>query len=683
LNLLDGHVREMIIQNIFHVARKFSIIRFDAAMTLTKRHYQRLWFPHPGTGGAIPSRAECGLTRQEFDEKIPNEFWREVVDRINSDMPETLLLAVAFWLMEGYFVRTLGMHRVYNSAFMHMLMKEENNKYRSLIKNTLDYNPEILKRYVNFMSNPDEHTAVAQFGKEDKYFGVALMMVTLPGLPMVAHGQVEGYSEKYGMEYKKAYYHEVPDDHLVRRHEQEIFPIMKKRYLFSQVDQFEFYDFHNSQGQVNENVFAYSNRSTDERALIVYHNKYEECRGWIHTSVPKARGRSSMTSGISLSDALNLSTHQNVFSIFKDHKENLEYVRPNKELKEKGLFLDLKAFQYHVFLDFREVEDYSGEYSRLAVQLEGKGVASIQEALISLRLHPLRQKLYIVLTGDCSQAFEQMCFTKTGLSEEMPAKIALLTRDYGDLLGTLYGDRYHGTIKENIAALILNVVPPFIEMVVKVNTRIASFRKKQTSDSPKKLRIFGPLVQKETVIVLQTWLIDTLLSECLRLHPLGVINRNDVQDYGHFEEIVRNAIINAHPRKNQSEYYSRLCEVLQHAEIVIQNMRSESFVSSVEQLVSQDVVRNCIGVNWHNGTWYFHQERFEEMIEWITMLSFHYDTLRQKIQIQSDSILEIYLQQLRWLKTIAEESGFDIDSFREMMQNGNVSMTSAGKKGIN
>jgi hypothetical protein len=24
-------------------------------------------------------------------------------------------------MMEGYFVRTLGMHRVYNSAFMHML----------------------------------------------------------------------------------------------------------------------------------------------------------------------------------------------------------------------------------------------------------------------------------------------------------------------------------------------------------------------------------------------------------------------------------------------------------------------------------------------------------------------------------------------------------------------------------
>ena len=38
-------VREAVIQTILHVARQFPIIRFDAAMTLAKKHYQRLWFP--------------------------------------------------------------------------------------------------------------------------------------------------------------------------------------------------------------------------------------------------------------------------------------------------------------------------------------------------------------------------------------------------------------------------------------------------------------------------------------------------------------------------------------------------------------------------------------------------------------------------------------------------------------
>ncbi|MFC2134788.1 alpha-amylase family glycosyl hydrolase [Bacteroidota bacterium] len=240
LDMLKAEVREAVIQKIFEVARRFSIIRFDAAMTLTKKHFSRLWYPQPGTGGDIPTRSDFALTKEEFDELFPNEFWREVVDRINEEMPDTLLLAEAFWLMEGYFVRTLGMHRVYNSAFMHMMMKEENEKYRDLITNTLEFEPEILKRYVNFMSNPDEETAVNQFGMDDKYFGVAVMMVTLPGLPMFAHGQIEGYTEKYGMEYKRAYYNESPNQWLVERHECEIFPLVQKRYLFSQVQNFWF-----------------------------------------------------------------------------------------------------------------------------------------------------------------------------------------------------------------------------------------------------------------------------------------------------------------------------------------------------------------------------------------------------------------------------------------------------------
>jgi len=181
LDYLKGEVREAVIQTILHVARKFPIIRFDAAMTLAKKHYQRLWYPEPGSGGDIPSRAEHGLTREQFDAAIPQEFWREVVDRVAQEVPDTLLLAEAFWLMEGYFVRTLGMHRVYNSAFMNMLRDEKNQEYRLVIKNTIEFDPEILKRYVNFMNNPDERTAVDQFGKGDKYFGICTLMATLPG----------------------------------------------------------------------------------------------------------------------------------------------------------------------------------------------------------------------------------------------------------------------------------------------------------------------------------------------------------------------------------------------------------------------------------------------------------------------------------------------------------------------
>ncbi len=284
LNYLKPEIREAVIQTILEVARRSPIIRFDAAMTLAKKHYQRLWFPEPGTGGDIASRAGQGMTKAQFDEVFPKEFWREVVDRVAREAPDTLLLAEAFWMMEGYFVRTLGMHRVYNSAFMNMLRDEKNGEYRQLIKNTLEFDPQILKRYVNFMNNPDERTAVDQFGKGDKYFGICALMITLPGLPMFGHGQIEGYTEKYGMEFRKAYWEERPDPYLVERHGQQIFPLMHRRTLFAGVEDFLLYDFYTPNGGVDENVFAYSNHAGTERTLVLYHNRYASTAGWIRAS---------------------------------------------------------------------------------------------------------------------------------------------------------------------------------------------------------------------------------------------------------------------------------------------------------------------------------------------------------------------------------------------------------------
>ena len=248
LDFSKQEVREAVIQTILHVARNFPIIRFDAAMTLAKKHIQRLWFPEPGSGGAIPSRSEHGMTRAQFDAAIPEEFWREVVDRVAAEVPDTLLLAEAFWLMEGYFVRTLGMHRVYNSAFMHMLRDEDNAKYRQVMKNTLEFDPQVIKRYVNFMNNPDEKTAAEQFGDGDKYFGVCILMATLPGLPMLGHGQIEGYREKYGMEFRHAMWEEQPNEGLIKGHEWKVFPILHHRRVFAGSEDFLLYDFFTPNG---------------------------------------------------------------------------------------------------------------------------------------------------------------------------------------------------------------------------------------------------------------------------------------------------------------------------------------------------------------------------------------------------------------------------------------------------
>ena len=432
LNYLLPQVREAVMQTILHVARLTPIIRFDAAMTLAKKHYQRLWFPQRGLGGGVPSRAEHAMSRDEFDAVFPTEFWREVVDRVAKEAPDTLLLAEAFWMMEGYFVRTLGMHRVYNSAFMNMLKQEENAKYRHTIKNVLAFNPEILKRFVNFMNNPDEKTAVEQFGSQGKYFGACILLVTMPGLPMFGHGQVEGFHEKYGMEYRRAYWNEPVDQGLVRGHELWIFPLLKKRWLFSGSENFALYDFICHDGSTDENVFAYSNRSGDQRGLVLYNNRHGHTAGWIQGAAPAAAPEDANIPYQlpTLGEALALPDDPCCFVVFRDLISGQEYLRNTAEVHHQGLYAELGEYSCQVFLDFRLLYDDSGQrWQRLADQLGGAGVESVDEALIQLD-----NRVLIDAFEACLAAIDTMAGKVEQLPELLAAYCAITKQMYPDKL---------------------------------------------------------------------------------------------------------------------------------------------------------------------------------------------------------------------------------------------------------
>lgn len=367
LDYLNAELREAVIQQILAVARRFPIIRFDAAMTLARRHVQRLWHPAPGSAGAVPSRAEHGVSAAAFEAAIPREFWREVVERVQSEVPDTLLLAEAFWMMEGYFVRSLGMHRVYNSAFMHMLRDEDNEGFRGMLKEVLETSPEVLERFVNFANNPDEESAASQFGTTDKYFGVATLMATLPGLPMFGHGQIEGYTEKYGMEYSRAYKDEVPDEGLVARHETCILPLLRRREEFCGAEHFTLHDLVTATG-IDESVIAYSNRSDGSRSLVVFNNRWQETVGWLQ--------------GTTLSTALALNPRA-VYGV-RELATGQWFVRTGAVLSEQGFSVQLSGYGSHVFLDWRELADHDGRWSRLAAFLEGALVPDLDEALAEL-----------------------------------------------------------------------------------------------------------------------------------------------------------------------------------------------------------------------------------------------------------------------------------------------------------
>jgi len=179
------------------------------------------------------------------------------------------------------------------------------------------------------------------------------------------------------MEYRRSYRDEQPDGYLVDRHEHEIFPLMKRRSLFSGSAMFRIYDLY-CDGGVNENVFAYSNRAwingREEKALIFYNNSYYETAGWINASDPEIPDGSGKRRD-KLSEALAIHGENQYFTLLREQKSNLWFIRSSKAICENGFFVGLKGYETQVFLDVYEVEDDAkGRWARLNNDLNGAGV---------------------------------------------------------------------------------------------------------------------------------------------------------------------------------------------------------------------------------------------------------------------------------------------------------------------
>jgi hypothetical protein len=617
LNYLNPEVREAVIQTIIEVARKFPIIRFDAAMTLAKKHFQRLWFPQPGSGGAIPSRAEYGMTMEAFNKAMPVEFWREVVDRVAVEAPDTLLLAEAFWLMEGYFVRTLGMHRVYNSAFMNMLRNEDNAGYRKLVTNTLEFEPEILKRYVNFMNNPDERTAVDQFGKGDKYFGICVLMATLPGLPMLGHGQIEGFSEKYGMEFRKAYWEEAVDQDLVARHEWDVFPLLHQRRLFAGVENFHFYDYVIGNSQVNENVYAYSNRDGDKSALIVYNNNFQETSGSIHYSVRQTRrvGNAKKIEQVPLAEALDLPADPGAFLVFRDQITKLQFIRPMSEILQRGMYFKLRGYQYYVLMEFHIVHsDSLHDYDRLYRYIGNQGVTDINKALSELVLRPIQDPFKAIVDYEYLNYLAEKYSKGNSIEQTDTKELEQKTRDFINGIAAYTGKDDH------VSELVDNVTQQLLasfELMGLPDKSFVSPSKKATGFLKDTLHLLTESNARWMSVI--SWVV---------CNSIGLMDSKE-----HYES-------RSSTRMDEWQLNRIITETLQQtgtSEAEIQQMLSGIKVAIAQQnwyemarkMTMQEIIRNWLSdpeiqnflrVNRYQSVLWYNRESFEELIWWMSIV---------------------------------------------------------------
>jgi hypothetical protein len=280
------------------------------------------------------------------------------------------------------------------------------------------------------MNNPDERTAIDQFGKGDKYFGVCTLLATFPGLPMFGHGQVEGFSERYGMEFRRAQRDEVPDQWLEGRHEREISPLLHRRPVFAEVNDFLLYDFYTDGGSVNEDVYAFTNRRGNDRALVVFHNRYAHTTGWVRMSCAYAEKQPDGSKRLrqkSIGEGFGLHHDPNQFVAYRDLFTGQEYLHRSSDIAERGLRLVLGAYEHHVLLDWRDLrDDATHRWSELCDHLEGKGVPSLDDALHVLELRPVHEHMTRLLSARLVRTVipKDLVATKPSAKVKAPEPIA-------------------------------------------------------------------------------------------------------------------------------------------------------------------------------------------------------------------------------------------------------------------
>jgi len=644
LDFLQHEVREAVIDQILHVARNFPVIRFDAAMTLAKKHIQRLWYPEPGRGGDIASRSNFAMSKEDFDNATGGEFWKEVVNRVAQEAPDTLLLAEAFWMMEGYFVRNLGMHRVYNSAFMNMIKDEENDKYRETIKNTLNYDRKILKRFVNFMNNPDEETAAVQFGTGDKYFGVMTLMLTMPGLPMIGHGQIEGYKEKYGMEFQKPLWDEYPDPALVERHNKEIFPILRRRYLFVSANKFRLYDLINEHGTVNENVFVYTNKCENEYVLVLYNNAYERAAGTVRNSVPynEITDGHSIFQSNPLAESLNLTNTPDHYCLLKEIKTGIWYIRNSRDIHENGLYISLNGYESQVFTDIHELRNSeSNHIAAIAEKLNGSGTKDLDREFREMTFKPLYSELNRLVNKEVFKDMESESFDFKVLAKKMKSPIkstVIAIRSFssgtGDvteitdkiiknllatdsLVGKLKNNKFFikdFTLKNKITVYLLAIFEQFGYIVSSIDGRRLNRN------------------------LLDDWMIPGYLRDIFRDN--------------HYEEVFIESLLET--LRFFTESYNPE-----------KNLYSEKVgKETLKELITLDGFAMLIGQNLYKETLWFSKEKFESFLWWFYFKALHEITDQKNFESKSDKILKTIKL---WQKT-SEKSHYDYKKFIDLLK---------------
>jgi hypothetical protein len=167
LNAFQSELRQAVLETVLSIAGQCDGIRCDVAMLLLNSIFERTWGSRAG--------------------KPPvTEYWRELIPAVKKTYPDFLFVAEAYWDLEGE-LQQQGFDFCYDKRLYDRLEHGNAESARLHLCADVAYQAKLLR----FIENHDEPRAAATFSAA-KERAAAVTIATLPGARLFHEGQFEG-----------------------------------------------------------------------------------------------------------------------------------------------------------------------------------------------------------------------------------------------------------------------------------------------------------------------------------------------------------------------------------------------------------------------------------------------------------------------------------------------------------
>ncbi len=305
INYFNEETRDFMIERLIKISDICDGIRCDMAMLPLNNIFYNTW---------------AGVLNKLSYKKPAEEFWKSAIEKVKAKSPDFIFMAESYWDLE-WDLQQLGFDFTYDKRLTDRLAADQ-------IQSVIDHlkaEKSFQLKSVRFLENHDEKRAIEKFGKQ-KSLAAATAISTIQGMKFFFDGQFEGKKIKLPVQLGREPYEKVSETKksfytkLLKITKDDIFTYGEWSLL--------------NPLPINDKNYSYNN-------FFAWQWKYNSsCRIIVINY-------SDLTSQCRLKFQVDTSVENIVlFDLLSDQK----YIRRTDEILKSGLFIELKAYNSHIFV---------------------------------------------------------------------------------------------------------------------------------------------------------------------------------------------------------------------------------------------------------------------------------------------------------------------------------------------